>query len=121
MVCHCYTLTKESFHIYPHQTVAALAANHCAKACAFLVCINTVPGPVNLHTSPSPEAIFDSIPPDATRSSTYLQFQATRWPLSMMYFSLAANYTHIALAREVGGIGRKTYIFPDNCPKARAP
>ena len=46
-----------------------------------------MPGPVNLHTSPSPAIMFDMIPPEATRSITYLQFQATRWPLSMMYFS----------------------------------
>jgi hypothetical protein len=66
---------------------AAFAANHAANACAFLVCMNTVPGPVNLHTSPSPDAMLDRIPPEATRSRTYLQFQATRCPLSMMYFS----------------------------------
>jgi hypothetical protein len=78
----------------PHYigAAAAFAANHAANACAFLVCINTVPGPVNLHTSPSPDAIFDRIPPDATRSRTYLQFQATRCPLSMMYFSSFWSY-----------------------------
>lgn len=66
---------------------AELAASHAAKACAFLVCMKIVPGPVNLHTNPSPAIMFDTMPPDATRSRTYLQFQATRWPLSMMYFS----------------------------------
>jgi hypothetical protein len=44
--------------------------------------------PVNLQTNPSPEDMLEMMPPLATRSSTYLQFQATRWPLSMMYFSL---------------------------------
>ena len=39
--------------------------------------------PVNLHTKPSPPAMLDTIPPDATRSRTYLQFHATRCPLSM--------------------------------------
>lgn len=62
----------------PQTAVAAFAANHAENACAFLVCINTVPGPVNLHTRPSPAIIFDTIPPEATRSRTYLQFQATR-------------------------------------------
>lgn len=71
----------------PYTCAAAFAANHAEKACAFLVCMKTVPGPVNLHTSPSPDDIFDKMPPEATRSRTYLQFHATRWPLSMMYFS----------------------------------
>lgn len=61
------------------------------KAVGFLVCMKTVPGPVNLHTKPSPEVLPDMIPPLAARSSTYLQFQATRWPLSMMYFSSGCN------------------------------
>lgn len=52
----------------------------------------TVPGPVNLHTRPSPELIPLMRPPDATRSRTYLQFHATRWPLSMMYRSFSTNY-----------------------------
>jgi hypothetical protein len=90
--------TTGSPHLpYPHYigAAAAFAANHAANACAFLVCIKTVPGPVNLHTNPSPDAIFDRIPPDATRSRTYLQFQATRCPLSMMYFSSFWSYaTH---------------------------
>lgn len=34
--------------------------------------------PVNLHTKPSPLAMLDTMPPDATRSRTYLQFQATK-------------------------------------------
>jgi len=76
-------------HIY---MAVAFAANHAENACGFLVCINTVPGPVNLHTKPSPAVIFDSMPPEATRSSTYLQFQATRWPLSMMYLSPSCSY-----------------------------
>lgn len=53
----------------------------------FLVCINTVPGPVNLQTKPSPELIAEMMPPLATRSRMYLVFHATRWPLSTMYFS----------------------------------
>jgi hypothetical protein len=73
---------------------AAFAANHAENACGFLVCINTVPGPVNLHTRPSPADMFDKMPPEATRSSTYLQFHATRWPLSMMYFSSFASYAN---------------------------
>lgn len=77
--------TPDSPHLY--TAVAAFAANHAENACAFRVCINTVPGPVNLHTRPSPAIILDTMPPEATRSRTYLQFQATRWPLSMMYFS----------------------------------
>jgi len=64
---------------FPHiVALAELAPNHAAKACALLVCMNTVPGPVNLQTNPSPAIIFDTIPPDATRSRTYLQFHATR-------------------------------------------
>ena len=70
---------------------AAFAANHCPNAAAFLVCMKTVPGPVNLQTRPSPAVMLLMIPPLATRSRTYLQFHATRWPLSMMYFSLAAS------------------------------
>lgn len=54
---------------------------------AFLVWIKTVPGPVNLHTSPSPEARPEMMPPEATLSSTYLVFHASRCPLSTMYFS----------------------------------
>lgn len=49
--------------------------------------MNTVPGPVNLHTRPSPDAKPEMMPPDATRSITYFVFQATRCPLSTMYFS----------------------------------
>lgn len=84
------SLPLTSFYI-PQSAYIAFAefpANHAANAPGFLVCINTVPGPVNLHTSPSPAAILAMIPPEDTRSRTYLQFQATRWPLSMMYFSL---------------------------------
>lgn len=77
----------------PHIAVLlALLANQTENACGFRVCINTVPGPVNLHTKPSPDAKFDMIPPEATRSRMYLQFQATRWPLSMMYFSSFWSY-----------------------------
>jgi hypothetical protein len=55
-------------------------------------CMNTVPGPVNLHTRPSLAAKLLMIPPDAIRSSVYLQFHATRCPLSMMYFSPSRSY-----------------------------
>lgn len=48
------------------------------KLTAFLVWIKTVPGPVNLHTRPSPDAKPEMIPPDATRSMTYLVFHATK-------------------------------------------
>lgn len=58
---------------------------------AFLVWMNTVPGPVNLHTRPSPDAKPEMMPPDATRSITYFVFQATRWPLSTMYFSCSTS------------------------------
>jgi hypothetical protein len=63
------------------------ADSQAEKACALRVCMKTVPGPVNLHTRPSPAIMLEMMPPDATRSRTYLQFHATRWPLSMMYFS----------------------------------
>lgn len=66
---------------------------HIANCAGFLVCMKTVPGPVNLQTSPSPLLMPDMIPPLATRSITYLQFQATRWPLSMMYFSPSTSWT----------------------------
>lgn len=54
--------------------------------------MNTVPGPENLQTSPSPLLMPEMMPPLATRSITYLQFQATRWPLSMMYFSPSTSW-----------------------------
>ena len=69
------------------QALAACAPIQAANSFGFLVCMNTVPGPENLQTSPSPLLMPEIIPPLATRSITYLQFQATRWPLSMMYFS----------------------------------
>ena len=47
--------------------------------------------PVNLHTRPSPELRPDMMPPLATRSRIYLQFHATRCPLSMIYFSSFSN------------------------------
>jgi hypothetical protein len=91
----------------PHIAGPPFAASHAANACAFLVCMKTVPGPVNLHTSPSPECMFDNKPPEATRSRTYLQFHATRCPLSMMYFSFSWSYTiqistqhHIKISQE---------------------
>ena len=66
---------------------AVCAAPYIAIATGLRVCINTVPGPTNLHTRPSLAAKLLIMPPDAIRSSVYLQFHATRWPLSMMYFS----------------------------------
>jgi hypothetical protein len=44
----------------------------------FLVCKNIVPGPVNLHTKPSPDVNPEMIPPDATLSRTYFVFHATK-------------------------------------------
>ena len=90
-------------------------AIHCPKAVGFLVCMKTVPGPiysvtillgagmmwveawakylpVNLQTKPSPAAIPLIIPPLATLSIAYLQFQATKWSLSTMYCSPGAIY-----------------------------
>ena len=66
---------------------AVCAAPYIAMATGLLVCMKTVPGPTNLHTRPSLAAKLLIMPPDAIRSSVYLQFHATRWPLSMMYFS----------------------------------
>jgi len=66
---------------------AVCAAPYIAMATGLRVCMNTVPGPTNLHTRPSLAAKLLIMPPDAIRSSVYLQFHATRWPLSMMYFS----------------------------------
>ena len=56
--------------------------------------MKTVPGPVNLHTKPSPEARPEIKPPEATRSRMYLVFQATRCPLSTMYFSPSTSYNN---------------------------
>ena len=58
---------------------------------AFLVWIKTVPGPVNLQTRPSADDMPEMRPPEATRSSMYFVFHATRWPLSTMYFSPSAS------------------------------
>ena len=66
---------------------AVCAAPYIAIATGLRVCMKTVPGPTNLHTRPSLAAKLLIMPPDAIRSSVYLQFHATRWPLSMMYFS----------------------------------
>lgn len=64
---------------------------------AFLVWIKTVPGPVNLHTNPSPDARPEMMPPEDTRSRTYFVFQATRCPLSTMYFSPSASYSPMSV------------------------
>lgn len=75
-------------HLRPHSASSTLLGVYdCPAACAlmytanafgFLVCMNTVPGPVNLQTNPSPALMPEMMPPLATRSSTYLQFHATR-------------------------------------------
>ena len=52
------------------QAIAAWAFIHDANPGGFLVCMNTVPGPENLQTSPSPELSPEIIPPLATRSKT---------------------------------------------------
>lgn len=52
------------------------------------------PGPLNLQIKPSPALKFEMMPPLATRSMTYLQFQATRCPLSIMYFSPSWSCIH---------------------------
>ena len=84
--------------------------------------MNTVPGPENLQTSPSPLLMPEMIPPLATRSITYLQFQATRWPLSMMYFSPSTSYDLCKyLSHDAPGWKRETYIFPNDSPEARQP
>jgi len=56
--------------------------------------ISSEDAPVNLHTKPSPALRLLMIPPDATRSRLYLQFHATRCPLSMMYFSFSRSCIH---------------------------
>lgn len=91
------------------------------------------------------------MPPDATRSMTYLQFQAMRWPLSMMYFSFSWSCVYLrgvrlavrwvggkegeGRGREGGGgdprgggvgigegeRGEQTYILPNNRPKTTNP
>ena len=76
---------------------AAVAVIKAAKASALRVWRYTVPGPVNLQTRPSPELMPDMSPPEATRSRMYLQFQATRWPLSTMYFSPSAIFIELVL------------------------
>jgi hypothetical protein len=104
-----HIVTLSTLTQLPIQTpyAAACAAIYCANAAGFLVCMNTVPGPENLHTSPSPADKLLMMPPDAMRSSTYLQFQATRWPLSMMYFSPSRSLQKKNLVRgeERKGVG----------------
>lgn len=89
----------------------------------FRVWIYTVPGPVNLHTRPSPEASPDIIPPDATRSMTYFVFQAIKCPLSTMYFSPSTSCFHISgYSRYGNGVGyHDTYVFLDDGTKAEQP
>jgi hypothetical protein len=58
--------------------------------------MKTVPGPVNLHTNPSPEDRPEMMPPEATRSRIYFVFQATRWPLSTIYLSPSTSYFSLA-------------------------
>jgi hypothetical protein len=66
----------------------------------------TVPGPENLQTKPSPDEIPLMIPPEATRSRTYLQFHATRCPLSMMYFSPSTSYINVSIKKKMHCRGR---------------
>lgn len=92
------------------------------NACGFLVCKKTVPGPVNLQTRPSPDAMPEMIPPDAMRSITYFVFQATKWPLSIMYRSPSCNCGLISVVlRQASpawmnkkGDKVEAYIFADN-------
>lgn len=58
--------------------LAVLAAICEPNALRFLVCKYTEPGPKNRQARPSPEARLENIPPEATRSILYWQFQATR-------------------------------------------
>lgn len=81
--------------------VAEVPARYNENAAGFRVCMKTLPGPVNLHTNPSPELRPEIIPPLATRSSTYSQFHATRCPLSMIYFSPSRSYVGQNTATEV--------------------
>src|ERR1700761_8180115 len=92
----------------------------------------TVPGPENLHTRPSPEEMPEMMPPEATRSRTYLQFQATRWPLSMMYFSPSTSWGGVVLEKrskpKTKGWGRlervkggQTHVFPEHGSKRAHP
>ncbi len=48
--------------------------------------------PLNLHTSPSLANRLDKSPPPAARSITYSHFQATKCPLSIIYFSPGCSY-----------------------------
>jgi len=76
--------------------------------------------PVNLQTRPSPAANPEMIPPLATRSITYSQFQATRWPLSTMYFSPAPIFR----CRQQFGVSvnhDNTHVFPDDSTQTREP
>ena len=110
-----------SYHAIPpfqlphHYCAPAICvAIQAPNAVGFLVWIKTVPGPVNLHTRPSAEAIPESTPPLATRSIVYFEFQATRCSLSTMYCSPGAIYLSSVLRGMRGGGGRGTNIFLDN-------
>lgn len=87
-----------------------------SRLTGFLVCMNTVPGPVNLHTSPSPEDRPEMIPPEATLSRMYFVFQATRWPLSTMYLSPSASYSLISTihTKSRGRSDQVAHIFPND-------
>jgi hypothetical protein len=95
------------------------------KLTGFLVCMKIVPGPVNLHTNPSPLDNPEMMPPEATLSRIYFVFQATRWPLSTIYLSPSASYISLlALVYLTTGEDAKhgkTYIFPNNRPHTTNP
>jgi len=120
---HAIRLSDSKHSLQTSDQAAECAAMYCANAAGFLVCMKTVPGPlvmlasrssccnttedspVNLHTKPSPELILLMMPPLAIRSRMYLQFHATRCPLSMMYFSPSRSYSkvnHSVLSGRVG-------------------
>ena len=84
-------LRKRPFGTLQAYPIAPCDAMYKLNATGCLDCKRTVPGPVNLQTSPSPEVRPEMMPPLATRSITYLQFQATRWLLSIMYLSPSCN------------------------------
>ena len=94
-----------------------------SRLTGFLVCMNTVPGPVNLHTSPSPEDRPEIIPPEATLSRIYFVFQATRWPLSTMYLSPSASYFLISTihTKSRGRSDQVAHIFPNDCTQTANP
>lgn len=86
-------------------TVSTIHHSQMGILTGFLVCMKTVPGPVNLHTRPSPEDKPEIIPPEATRSSIYLVFHATKWPLSTIYLSPSASFRLLVLQLQFQNVG----------------